>query len=399
MEHVQVVQHLSSISGIPASFYAGGDEIFHTPDIPYLQRIVIRAPQTLFSAESAANCLLTDELLCYGTVKINDTACHIIFGPVTIMACDNQRAQRILRASGLPTTEAGQLLSYLRSVPTCSYQRFANFIIFANYVLNNETIGIGELVEEYRLQDESLAAPVVEIDASTTHNAQAYERELFSMIRYGQYEKLLAFFAAATGYTGNEGMLAGSVQRHEKNLIIASTTMAARCAVQGGVDYETAMSLADAYIQKVELAPDAKSLAALNRNMMKTYTRMVWEKKQNNSETGLSSKVHAHVERNISERISTADIAQALGVSRSYLSSQFKQETGMELSAFIRNAKLDEARRLLETTDLPVIEIASRLSFSSQGHLHSLFKKHVGITPIEYRKKQVGLGTEVFINY
>jgi len=50
--------------------------------------------------------------------------------------------------------------------------------------------------------------------------------------------------------------------------------------------------------------------------------------------------------------------------------------------------KIDEAKSLLIKSDLTVAEISGILSFASQSHLQAAFKKHTGMTPIQYRKSQ-----------
>lgn len=72
-------------------------------------------------------------------------------------------------------------------------------------------------------------------------------------------------------------------------------------------------------------------------------------------------------------------------MSSSYLSRLFKKETGDSVSAYIRKQKIEKARNLLRYSDYSVIEIANRLSFSSQSHFIQQFREIVGMTPKKYR--------------
>lgn len=384
----QLTQYLTDFSGIPATCLSETEEGFSTLSLPYLPRLSASLSDSLKDTAGPVACVLTDELLCYGKVHIADTNAFLLFGPLMTGSCDNALAQRILRRCGLPTTEAGQLLSYLRGIPMLSYQKFCNFILFAHYVINHEEADITVLLgEDYTFRDESPVETPTPVDNTTTHDAHAYENTMYSLIRFGQYEKLKDFLKNSS-FAGNEGMLADDKLRHYKNLVISSVTLASRAAVEGGLDYETAMRLADACIQKVELAPDMKALVPLHFNMLKTYTRLVWEHRHNHADGSISVRAHRYIDAHIAEKLTGQDIANALGVSRTYLSSQFKQETGTNLNDFINQTKVDEAKLLLITTDLPLSEIAGRLSFSSQSHLHTVFKKVTGVTPAEYRMGQ-----------
>ena len=63
----------------------------------------------------------------------------------------------------------------------------------------------------------------------------------------------------------------------------------------------------------------------------------------------------------------------------------FKNETGDSVSAYIRKQKIETAKRLLKYSDYSLIDIANRLSFSSQSHFIQQFRELVGMTPKKYR--------------
>ena len=63
----------------------------------------------------------------------------------------------------------------------------------------------------------------------------------------------------------------------------------------------------------------------------------------------------------------------------------FKKETGVSVSAYIREQKIEVAKNLLRYSDYSMIEIANRLSFSSQSHFIQQFRESVGMTPKKYR--------------
>lgn len=389
MDIIQNLQNITDFSGIPAAYLPETGHSFYAPSHPYLPRIAHTAPQTLYTASRTASAVLTDELLCYGRIILRKSGEEVLFGPVASIGCNNARAQRILRKSGLPVTESGKLLGFLKSFPLCSYLRFCRFICWAHFLFNQEDIEIADLAGDMLPPDETVSQPVFPTPARqlSIHDAQAYENELFSMIRFGQYEKMKAFLQRPP-YSGSQGMLASDMLRHSKNLLIASFTLAARCAVQGGVDYESAMSLADAYIQKVELAQNYREMKHLQESLLKTCTRMVWERKHNDAEGSVSARAHHYIESHVGENLTGQTIADALGISRAYLSSQFKEETGIGLNDFINQIKVEEVKRLLVTTDLTVADIAQQTAFSSQSYLNTVFKRFTGISPIQYRKSE-----------
>ncbi len=96
--------------------------------------------------------------------------------------------------------------------------------------------------------------------------------------------------------------------------------------------------------------------------------------------------MHArNIYSHIKDRITIEDLADEFGVSASYLSRLFKKETGVSVSEYIREQKIAIAKNLLRFSDYSMIEIANRLSFSSQSHFIQQFREAVGITPKKYR--------------
>ncbi|WP_368406764.1 helix-turn-helix domain-containing protein [uncultured Ruminococcus sp.] len=68
------------------------------------------------------------------------------------------------------------------------------------------------------------------------------------------------------------------------------------------------------------------------------------------------------------------------------MTTEFKKQTGIDLSEFIRRKKIQEAERLLET-DRSLSDIGVLLGFSSQSHFTRVFKEIHGMTPTEFRKR------------
>jgi len=77
--------------------------------------------------------------------------------------------------------------------------------------------------------------------------------------------------------------------------------------------------------------------------------------------------------------------AEEHGVEYKTLSYQFKQHTGETFRQFILNKKLDVAKQLLRTSDLSVVDIASRLGYWNPSSFMKIFKKQFNITPDQYR--------------
>lgn len=73
-------------------------------------------------------------------------------------------------------------------------------------------------------------------------------------------------------------------------------------------------------------------------------------------------------------------------MSQSHLSREFKRETGMTLTDYIKKHRLNEAKFLLETGNLSIKEIAQRVGYPDPRALNRLFRQTEGLTAANYRK-------------
>ncbi len=86
-------------------------------------------------------------------------------------------------------------------------------------------------------------------------------------------------------------------------------------------------------------------------------------------------------------KLSVESVAKACSTSHSYLSKNFKRETGLTVLDAIHDRIVKETKRLLSETDIPVSEIAEEMGFSAPSGLCALFKRKTGTAMKEFRRK------------
>jgi AraC family transcriptional regulator len=89
---------------------------------------------------------------------------------------------------------------------------------------------------------------------------------------------------------------------------------------------------------------------------------------------------------NLQESIGLSEIATAVDLSPSQLSRVFKSCCGSPPHRFLINMRIQQAQRLLKSSDLPIAEIALECGFSHQEHLTHQFRRACGTTPAAYRR-------------
>ena len=81
------------------------------------------------------------------------------------------------------------------------------------------------------------------------------------------------------------------------------------------------------------------------------------------------------------------NLSEKLGYSPNYLGNAFRRAYGVSIADYIGRARVAEAKRMMDQTDLMVYEIAFRVGFEDQHYFSKTFKKYEGVTPSEYRGK------------
>lgn len=92
--------------------------------------------------------------------------------------------------------------------------------------------------------------------------------------------------------------------------------------------------------------------------------------------------------QHMAEPISIIDAANFVSMSERNFQRQFKRETGWTPHEFLLHLRLDAVRHQLAETDLPVDKIARRCGFLNGEHVSKLFRKHLLISPGEYRRSE-----------
>lgn len=89
---------------------------------------------------------------------------------------------------------------------------------------------------------------------------------------------------------------------------------------------------------------------------------------------------------NYDQSIGLEQIAELVNLSPVYLSITFKKDMGMNFSDYIINYRIDVAKKLLKDIQYNISQVSEMVGYSDPKHFSKLFKKRVGINPIEYRK-------------
>ncbi|KAG1246005.1 hypothetical protein G6F58_013416 [Rhizopus delemar] len=90
---------------------------------------------------------------------------------------------------------------------------------------------------------------------------------------------------------------------------------------------------------------------------------------------------------NIGHAFTVQALADAAGISARSFARHFRQLAGMTPHDFIEQARIDAARRALESTRLPLKSVAYDCGFGNADNMRRVFVKRLQVTPADYRKR------------
>lgn len=100
------------------------------------------------------------------------------------------------------------------------------------------------------------------------------------------------------------------------------------------------------------------------------------------------TRVLDHVDANIAESLTLAELASVAGMSRMHFASQFRKATGLRPHDYVLRKRIEHAQHLLVTTSQSLVDVALSVGFQTQSHFTTIFKKIVGNTPYQWRREK-----------
>lgn len=384
MQIIERIELLARSSQLPFTICPNGDmRPMHFGCLPDYERWIIPLSR-FFSDEKDVECIFTSNLMFLARIQYVDG--EIFIGPTSSIKCDTYRVKGLLNQYHLPISLLKESVQYFDKTGPVSMSRFIDTTILAYYLATGKIADARSLALHNAHDESHKVSPPKLTTVEEIHDAHEMEVKLFSQIQFGiPVEKAFGMEFAGTV---NEGTLSFSPTNHRRYLMISAVTIAARYAVSGGMDYSFAMSIADGYIRLLDRTTDVDTMIDIANDMFKTYSHMVSEIRLNYPQSITTYKIQKAVASHIEDKLTVQSIADELGLSRTFVSSHFKSTTGKNLNDYINEQKIDRAKVLLKTTQMPILDIAELLSFSSQSYFQAVFKRQIGITPNEYRQQR-----------
>lgn len=274
-----------------------------------------------------------------------------------------------------------QFMQAAARLPVVTNVLLGRYLLMLHYCLTGQTLHYSDIVMPTELLRPAKPAEPTKRDR---YQVYAAERALLDMVRNGDLNYAEAF--------SNSSLLSSGVPvsgpdplRQVKSSITVFTSLVCRAAIEGGLSPEEAYSLGDAYIQRAENARSQQELLNLPATMYDDFIHRVHRCRTNPRYSPMVQKCVDYIDLHLEQKIQAADLAAQLGYDDYYITRRFKRETGYSLTNYIKFAKIERAKVLLQSTRLTVQQIADGLGFTTRSYFIQCFKAVTGRTPTAWR--------------
>lgn len=211
-----------------------------------------------------------------------------------------------------------------------------------------------------------------------------FENELMQAVAKGQLHKTEFMLSKVTAMSF-EKRLADPL-REVKNYCIVMNTLLRKAAESGGVHPIHLNMISSEFAKKIEKLSTAQSVESFMSEIFRAYCRLV-KNHSSKKYSPMIQKVITVVDYDISANLTLNTLAAMLNINASYLSSRFRKETGVTLTDYVHQKRIEQAKRLLKTSNLQIQTVAQYCGILDLHYFSKLFKKYTGLTPKEYREE------------
>lgn len=218
----------------------------------------------------------------------------------------------------------------------------------------------------------------------TAYHSYYEEQVMLQQIREGRPDEAVAYHLEMDEKVG---LFSKSEYEHWQVMIVMAVTLCSRAAIEGGLTPVEAYGLSGYYIRMMNNCKTVNSLKAWRNRAVRHFAQSVADLRKNNRDGDYTRQVKDYIAQHYREKIYLADIAEAVCINQTYLSKVFAKETGETVQEYICKVRVERAANLLRYSDEEIATIALYVNFPSQSYFGKMFRKYMGITPLEYRKK------------
>ncbi len=228
-----------------------------------------------------------------------------------------------------------------------------------------------------------LSEELRQYDSFEQNHTYVEEQAFFSYIRNGDTEYLKKNHEKIDL---PHPMIIPDPVKNEEYMAVIGISMAARCAIEGGVTSQDALLINDVFLKRLSECRGVKEIHSLVKEAYLYFADSVRQCRQGRAGNRYIEECKQDIHSRKREKISLQTIADDVGISKEYMMKLFKKHEGIAITDYIIQVKIEAACNMLKFSDRQISEIADYLSFGSANYFSRIFRKRMGMPPGQYRE-------------
>ncbi len=321
----------------------------------------------------------------------------LVIGPYTNIEITKQMLLQAAEDYDIESEILSQIEKYFTNIPVLTNEStlFAILNAFGEKLWGN--------LENFRIKSVHQTASKTEIEKNFKHlNTLQNDDANLSIqtleMRYAKENDLLD--AVAKGMVNKAELMLSDTSRKRpeqrisdpvrsfKNYTIILNTLLRKAAEKGGVHPLHIDTLSSDFAKKIELVNSIEACSALQKEMARSYATLVRDHSVKQYSHPVK-QIILNIEYDLTADLSLKKLSTMLSLNPSYLSALFRKETGLTLTEFVTRKRIEHAADLLSSTGLQIQTVAQQCGILDVNYFTKTFKKIHGVTPSEYRKKDI----------
>lgn len=209
------------------------------------------------------------------------------------------------------------------------------------------------------------------------------EKRLMQYIRVGNKEKIINLIPKI--FVDIEVLSTSDLSLIRKR-ILELLTMISRAIIEAGLDAKLSMDIISKMHDDLYKYKNIEEIFEKTNEVILELVDDIFILTQG-KQISVLKNARSFILSNYNKNISIDDVARDSSISSSYLSHLFKEKLNFTVNSYITRIRIEKSIELMDKRELTIGEISKKVGFNSQNYFTKIFKKYIGVTPINYRKK------------
>lgn len=348
----------------------------------YFTNIVPKVGNHLFYAKSGLGfstiVYITPEKYGHGVISV---------GPFMNQEMDNGIIKEILHTNGFEIGYRKMIYKHYQTLPVIN----ENAVIHTLSILLTQELELQEPIKQIRQTNQKIESEQVRYKSSlddeiTKEKIMEYREThniLLNAVSQGNIEAAEKTFP---------WLLSGNMEKSNlsfRKMKLFAHSLNVKCEtvlLSGDIHPFYVKKLSAELEEQIEKESKCSELEGVCYQILQKYCQLVNHCRLPNHSKTVRDAVN-YIQLHVCEPLTLAVLAEKLGKSRPFLSSEFKKETRKTITEYIHEYKMQYAAMLLYLPDISIQDVAIQVGINDVSYFIKMYKKYTGLTPGEYRKK------------